>query len=125
VVSDATLNARLIREWSKDHLTGWSRLALYQQWHGEQKTKLDGTNPKGWSLDHNVTEQAEGDVATSLAGWRSHLGTSASVIGQAVKERYRTMRGYKRAQSILKISSLIGWVRMQGADYALAELVAT
>jgi hypothetical protein len=49
----------------------------------------------------------------------------AQVIGQCVKERYRTMRGYKREQSILNVSSLIGWVRMKGADCELAELVAT
>jgi hypothetical protein len=34
------------------------------------------------------------------------------------------MRGYKRTDSILSVSSLIGWVRMKGADYNLAELVA-
>ncbi len=79
-----------------DWSENWSRLALYQSWRGEQKEKLDGTN--------NVTEQ---------------------VIGQDVKERYRTMRGYKREQSILNVSSLIGWVRAKGPDYNLAELVAT
>jgi hypothetical protein len=79
-----------------DWSENWSRLALYQSWRGEQKEKLDGTN--------NVTEQ---------------------VIGQDVKERYRTMRGYKREASILNVSSLIGWVRTKGPDYNLAELVAT
>ncbi len=89
---------RLTLDWSEN----WSRLALYQSWRSEPHEKLDGTN--------NVTEQ---------------------VIGQSVKERYRTMRGYptgslwdKREQSILNVSSLIGWIRMQGADYDLSELVA-
>ncbi len=72
----------------------WSRLAFYQTWRGAKNEKLDGTN--------NVTEQ---------------------VIGQWVKERYRTMRGYKRPESIRNISSLIGWVRMHGVDYDLSELV--
>jgi hypothetical protein len=71
-------------------------LALYLQWRGEKGARLDGTN--------NVMEQ---------------------VIGQDVKERYRTMRGYKRGQSILNVSSLIGWVRMNGAGCDLGELVAT
>jgi hypothetical protein len=34
------------------------------------------------------------------------------------------MRGYQRNESILNVSSLIGWVRMKGPDYNLAELVA-
>jgi transposase-like protein len=82
---------RLTLDWSEN----WSRLALYQHWHGEKNAKLDGTN--------NVTEQ---------------------VIGQCVKERYRTMRGYKRHESILNVSSLIGWVRANGPDYPIGELFA-
>ncbi len=45
------------------------------------------------------------------------------VIGQCVKERYRTIRGYKRNASILNVSSLIGWLRMHGPDYNLGEVV--
>ncbi|MCA1554568.1 MAG: transposase, partial [Chloroflexi bacterium] len=62
----------------------WSRLIRFQSWRGTHAEKLDGTN--------NVTEQ---------------------VIGQRVKERYRTMRGYKRDDSILNVSSLLGWIGMQ------------
>ncbi|MCI0477017.1 MAG: transposase [Anaerolineales bacterium] len=78
-----------------DWSENWARLSLYQRWRGEQGERLDGTN--------NVTEQ---------------------VIGQCVKERYRTMRGYKRDESILNISSLIGWIRTQGHDYDLSPLIA-
>jgi transposase-like protein len=78
-----------------DWSENWARLSLYQRWRGEKGERLDGTN--------NVTEQ---------------------VIGQCVKERYRTMRGYKRDQSILHVSSLIGWMRTQGRGYALSPLVA-
>ena len=77
-----------------DWYENWSRLALYQRWRGEHGEKLDGTN--------NVTEQ---------------------VIGQCVKERYRTMRGYKRDESILNVSSLIGWIRAQGRGYDLGAIV--
>jgi hypothetical protein len=39
-----------------------------------------------------------------------------------VKERYRTMRGYKRRQSVLNVSRLIAWAGSQlkagGADLA-------
>jgi len=72
----------------------WSRLTRFQSWRGAQSEKLDGTN--------NVTER---------------------VIGQYVKERYRTMRGYKRKASIKHVSSLIGWIGMQPAAYDLGEVV--
>jgi hypothetical protein len=77
-----------------DWSENWGRLALYQHWRSKTNEKIDGTN--------NVTEQ---------------------VIGQCVKERYRTMRGYKRTASILNVSSLIGWVRAKGPAYDLSELV--
>jgi transposase-like protein len=77
-----------------DWSENWSRLALYQRWRSETNATLDGTN--------NVTEQ---------------------VIGQCVKERYRTMRGYKSKTSILNVSSLIGWVRAKAPDYNMTELI--
>lgn len=76
-----------------DWSENWARLALYQRWRSENNEKLDGTN--------NVTEQA---------------------IGQCVKERYRTMRGYKCKPSIGRVSGLIGWVRGKGPDYDMTEL---
>jgi hypothetical protein len=79
----------------------WSRLTRFQSWRGAHNEKLDGTN--------NLTEP---------------------VMGQRVKERYRTtgtvplgMRGYKREASILNVSSLLGWVGMQPAGYNLGELM--
>ena len=77
-----------------DWSENWSRLVRFQSWRGRHNEKLDGTN--------NVTEQ---------------------IIGQRVKERYRTMRGYKRDASILNVSSLLGWVGMQPAGYNLGELI--
>jgi hypothetical protein len=79
-----------------DWYENWARLSLYQRWRGERGERLDGTN--------NVTEQ---------------------VIGQCVKERYRTMRGYKRDESILNVSGLIGWIRAQGRGYDLSPLMAS
>ncbi len=72
----------------------WSRLVRFQSWRSAHGEILDGTN--------NVTEQ---------------------IIGQRVKERYRTMRGYKRDESILNVSSLLGWVGMQPAGYNLGALI--
>ena len=72
----------------------WSRLAFHQTCCGAGNERLDGTN--------NVTEQ---------------------VIGQCVKERYCTIRGYKRAASNLNVSSLIGWARARGLDYDMSELL--
>lgn len=84
-----------MRRLTLDWSENWSRLELYQRWRSGSGEKLDGTN--------NVTEQ---------------------VIGQSVKERYRTMRSYKCDESILNVSSLIGWIRMKGAGYNLAEVMA-
>jgi transposase-like protein len=78
-----------------DWSENWTRLSLYQRWRGQRGEKLDGTN--------NVTEQ---------------------IIGQSIKERYRTMRGYKRDESILNVSSLIGWIRTQKPGYDLTPLIA-
>lgn len=77
-----------------DWYENWARLSFYQRWRSQSGKKLDGTN--------NVTEQ---------------------VIGQCVKERYRTMRGYKRDESILNVSSLIGWIRAQEPGYDLTPLI--
>jgi len=77
-----------------DWSENWSRLARFQSWRGPAAEKLDGTN--------NVTER---------------------IIGQSIKERYRSMRGYKRKQSILHVSGLTAWIAMQPAGYDLGEVV--
>lgn len=56
----------------------WPRLTFYRSWQDPTGRKLDGSN--------NATERA---------------------IGWHIKERYRTMRGYKREQSALNVSRLI------------------
>jgi len=59
----------------------WPRLTFYRTWKDRDgKPILDGTN--------NATERA---------------------IGWWVKERYRTMRGYKRERSVLNLSRLIAY----------------
>jgi transposase-like protein len=59
----------------------WPRLTFYRTWKDKDgKVILDGTN--------NANERA---------------------IGWWVKERYRTMRGYKREQSVLNVSRLIAF----------------
>jgi len=56
----------------------WRRLTRYRSWRSLQGEQLDGTN--------NASERG---------------------IGWWIKERYRTMRGYKRPQSALNVSRLI------------------
>ena len=73
----------------------WNRLTLYQQWQGQKSERLDGAN--------NATERA---------------------MGWWVKERYRSIRGYKRSESVLNISSLLGWLGTQPDYYDLSELIA-
>ena len=69
-----------MRLFSLDRWNLWQRLTLYRSWRGPKGERLDGTN--------KATERA--------IGWR-------------VKERYRTIRGYKRRESVLNVSRLIAW----------------
>jgi hypothetical protein len=75
----------------------WSRLTRYRTWQGPNGETIDGTN--------NSSERA---------------------IGWWVKERYRTMRGYKRVQSAVNVSRLLAWcgnhLDRGGAD--LSSLIA-
>jgi len=72
----------------------WSRLTRYRTWQGPQGETIDGTN--------NGSERA---------------------IGWWVKERYRTMRGYKRVKSAVNVSRLLAWcgnhLGRGGADLSL------
>ena len=45
-------------------------------------------------------------------------------IGWTVKDRYRTMRGYKRQRSILNVSMLTGWLLEQPLGYDMSPLFA-
>ncbi len=72
----------------------WRRLTRYRHWKGPNGETIDGTN--------NGCERA---------------------IGWWVKERYRTMRGYKRPKSAVNVSRLLAWcgnhLERGGADLAL------
>jgi hypothetical protein len=75
----------------------WSRLTHYRTWRGPNGETIDGTN--------NGSERG---------------------IGWWIKERYRTMRGYKRSESAVNVSRLLAWagnhLHTGGAD--LARLIA-
>jgi hypothetical protein len=75
----------------------WPRLTCYRTWRGPEGQTINGTN--------NCAERA---------------------IGWGIKERYRTMRGYKRTQSAVNVSRLLAWsgnyLDRGGAD--LARLIA-
>jgi transposase-like protein len=58
----------------------WGRLTRYRKWKGRKGEQIDGTN--------NAAERA---------------------IGWWVKERYRSMRGYKQKESAVNISRLLAW----------------
>jgi hypothetical protein len=82
----------------------WSRLTRYRTWQGPNGETLDGTNNPGSS------------------GSRTE-GGSERAIGWWIKERYRTMRGYKRRKSAVNVSRLLAWcgnhLDCGGADLAL------
>ena len=58
----------------------WHRLTRYRKWKGPQGETLDGTN--------NACERA---------------------IGWWIKERYRSMRGYKVPENAVRVSRLLAW----------------
>jgi hypothetical protein len=72
----------------------WTRLTYYRTWQGAEGETIDGTN--------NSSERA---------------------IGWWIKERYRTMRGYKRPRSAVNVSRLLAWagnhLQRGGADLGL------
>ncbi len=63
-----------------DRCNLWSQLTLYRTWRGPDGQTIDGTN--------NACERG---------------------IGWWIKERYRTMRGYKRSQSAINVSRLLAF----------------
>ena len=87
-------NAYPLRLMYLDRWSLWRRLTRYRSWQGPNGETLDGTN--------NGCERA---------------------IGWWVKERYRTMRGYKRRKSAVNVSRLLAWcgnhLGRGGADLAL------
>ncbi len=72
----------------------WSRLTRYRKWRGPNDEQMDGTN--------NACERA---------------------IGWWIKERYRSMRGYKVPANALRLSRRLSWcgnfLNSGGADLAL------
>jgi transposase-like protein len=86
-----------LRLFSLDRWNLWPRLTHYRTWTGPAGEALDGTN--------NACERA---------------------IGWWVKERYRSMRGYKREASVLNVSRLIMAMgnALTGPGFALAEVIA-
>jgi hypothetical protein len=85
-----------LRLFSLDRWNLWPRLTRYRSWRGPDGETLDGTN--------NACERA---------------------IGWWVKERYRSMRGSKRPESVLSISRLLAAMgnALDGPGFALAEVI--
>ena len=85
-----------LRLFSLDRWNLWGRLTRYRTWTGPAGETLDGTN--------NACERA---------------------IGWWLKERSRSMRGYKRPASVLHVSRLIAAMgnALDGAGFALAEVI--
>lgn len=71
----------------------WDRLTCYLALKYSKELEVDDTN--------NSTERA---------------------IGWSVKERYRTMRGYKRIESIVNVTALTSWLLDQTPGYDMSPL---
>ena len=50
--------------------------------------------------------------------------TSERVIGWWIKERYRTMRGYKRGESVRNVVTLTARMGAKSGNYDMTELYA-
>jgi hypothetical protein len=74
----------------------WKRFTCYRELQHREDLEIDATN--------NAAERA---------------------IGWAVKERYRTMRGHEREESILNVTGLTGWLLDQPAGYDMSALFAS
>ena len=86
-----------LRLFSLDRWNVWGRLTRYRSWEGPDGQILDGTN--------NACERA---------------------IGWWIKERYRSMRGYKRPASVLHVSRLIAAMgtALDGPGFPLTQVIA-
>ena len=74
----------------------WSRLTCYLTLRHSEEMDINATN--------NAAERT---------------------IGWAVKERARTMRGYKRKRSILNVTALTAWLLEQPVEYDMSTLLAS
>lgn len=94
---EAMTLAYRLRLFSLDRWNLWPRLTRDRTWEGPQGERVDGTN--------TACERA---------------------IGWWIKERYRSMRGYKREQSVLNVSRLIAAMgnALDGPGFVLAAVVA-
>lgn len=68
-----------------DRANLWPRLTRYRAWRGPGGERIDGTN--------NGSERG---------------------IGWGIKERYRSMRGYKKAENAVRVSRLLCWAGNAG-----------
>jgi transposase-like protein len=80
-----------------DRYNMWRRLTLYRHWEGPHGERVNGTN--------NCCERA---------------------FGWWIKERYRSMRGYKRADNALCVSRLLVWCgnQSQTSGASLSRVLA-
>jgi hypothetical protein len=74
----------------------WQRLTFNQRWNQQHTAQLDGTN--------NVAERA---------------------IGCYIKERYRTIRSYKRLASVRNLAQLLPCLAARPNQPVPAQLLAT
>jgi hypothetical protein len=86
-----------LRLFRLDRGNRWGRLTRYRTWDGPDGEMLDGTT--------TACERA---------------------IGWWIKERYRSLRGYKRPRSVLHVSRLIAAMgnALNSSGFALAEIIA-
>jgi transposase-like protein len=93
-----------------EHATIWYRMRnrILHLWNNWRRLTCYLTLRHSQNLEINPTNNA-----------------SERAIGWAVKERYRTMRGYKRKRSILNVTGLTAWLLDQAVGYDMSPLFAS
>ena len=101
---------------------------LYQRYQAAPKPTAGQKHPVWYRMRMLVTRLWQRWVRLTLDQRRDDLdGTnnaSERVIGWWIKERYRTMRGYKRGESVCNVVTLTARMGAKSGNYDMTELYA-
>jgi transposase-like protein len=102
--------------------------SLYQRYQAATKPPSGHKHPVWYRMLMLITRLWDRWIRLTLDQRRDDLnGTNNAcerVIGWWIKERYRTMRGYKRDESVVNVVTLTARMGVQSGDYDMTELFA-
>ena len=126
MMEDLALLQRLAREHPPDGATQLK--AMYHRYKGAPAPGKGKRHPVGYRMRMLVTRLWDNWKRLTLYQRRGDLdgtnNTTERVIGWWIKERYRTMRGYQREESIKNVIFLTARMGARSGHYDMAELFA-